>query len=340
MTEKVLQKLQVKSLSILNEHGEVDSSSTIQLSEEILKKMYAKMLLTREFDQRCINLQRQGRMGTYAAAYGQEAIHVGSTTAMQTQDWLVPSFREQGALLSRGVNPELLFLFFMGCEKGNEIPKELHTLPYCVPCATQITHGVGIAMAAQYKKENLAVVTFFGDGASSEGDFHEGLNFASVYQAPCVFICQNNQWAISTPLKQQMHSPTIAQKALAYGIEGERIDGNDVLAVFIATKRALKKAYEGGGPTLLEMLSYRLGPHTTSDDPSRYREEKELHLWKQKDPILRFEKYLLNKGVLSEEEKKVFQEKISEDLKKHALEAEKICQALKNQDICEFTFKK
>lgn len=339
MSEKIKEEFKIKVLSVLNQTGDIDTSLEPQLSNHELKKMYKEMLLTREFDQRSINLQRQGRMGTYAASYGQEAIHIGTANAMHKQDWLVPTFREQGALLSRGVTPESLFLFFMGSEKGNEIPKELHTLPYCVPCATQITHGVGIAMASQIKNEKSAVVIFFGDGASSEGDFHEGLNFASVFQTPCVFICQNNQWAISTPVKKQSHSQTIAQKALAYGIEGELIDGNDILAVYLATKRALEKAYSGQGPTLLEMFSYRLGPHTTSDDPLRYQNQNELEEWKLKDPILRFEKYLLRKGILQEDEKSILQKEIAEELKKQALIAEQTCHQLQKENIFRFTFK-
>ncbi|MCC6274095.1 MAG: pyruvate dehydrogenase (acetyl-transferring) E1 component subunit alpha, partial [Deltaproteobacteria bacterium] len=197
-------------------------------------------------------------------------------------------------------------------------------------------HAVGIAMAAKFKKDPVAVAAYFGDGATSEGDFHEGLNFAGVYQTPNVFICQNNQWAISTPRAIQTRSETLAQKALAYGFSGLQVDGNDILAVYRATSEAAKRAREGGGPTLIECLTYRLGVHTTSDDPSRYRNEAEVQAWRAKDPLDRFEKYLLNKGILLAGERERLVTEIGERLKAAAEEAEEICRNLSPDEM--FTY--
>lgn len=336
MPEETLQRFQIKRLAILNEHGEVDSKLEPQLSEQQLKKMFEDMIRVREFDARSISLQRQGRMGPYASSLGQEAIHVGSAQAMAPTDWAVPSFREQGVFFSRGIKATTLFLFFMGTEEGNRLPRKTSTLPYSVPCATQILHAVGIGMAAKIKKDPIGVVAYFGDGATSEGDFHEAMNFAGVYQTSTVFLCQNNQWAISTPLSEQTASPTIAQKAIGYGLEGLQVDGNDIFAVYRSTQEALKKARLGKGPTLLECVTYRMEAHTTSDDPSRYRDEQALQPWLAKDPIDRFEKYLLNKGFLQKGERNRIQEKLAEELKKQAAEAEEICRRLSPDEM--FTY--
>ncbi|HEX5034599.1 MAG TPA: thiamine pyrophosphate-dependent enzyme, partial [bacterium] len=213
-------------------------------------------------------------------------------------------------------------------EEGNRLPRRYRTLPFCVPCSTQVLHAVGLAMAAKYKKDPAVVATFFGDGATSEGDFHEALNFAGVYRTPNLFICQNNQWAISTAREAQTLSTTLAQKALAYGFPGLQVDGNDVLAVYAATREAADRARSGGGPALLECLTYRLGVHTTSDDPSRYRRESEVEAWRSKDPILRFEKYLLAKGILQEGDRQRWTTELGEQLKAAAAEAEEICRNL------------
>lgn len=324
MPKTTIKTFPIHHLAILDEEGKADPKLEPKISNIQLKKMFEQMILVREFDQRAIKLQRQGRMGPYASALGQEAIHIGTVAALSKEDWIIPSFREQGAYLSRGIKPSVLFLFFMGSEEGNRLARPLHTLPHCVPCASQILHGVGIAMAAKIRRDPIAVVTYFGDGATSEGDFHEGLNFAGVYQTPNLFVCQNNQWAISTPIEKQTHSETLAQKAIAYGIEGMQVDGNDPLAVYAATKEAAKRAKEGRGPTFLECLTYRMEAHTTSDDPSRYRDEASVQAWVHKDPLVRFEKYLMNKGVLLEGEREQISERFAELLKEEAAEAESI----------------
>lgn len=322
--------------SILDPEGRVDPQREPALSPALLKKLFEDMLLIREFDARAIGMQRQGRMGTYAPTTGQEAVQIGSAAALEAGDWVAPSFREMGVLLHRGVKPSTMFLYFLGSEEGNRLPRKLRSLPYCVPCATQVLHAVGIAMAAKYKKDPIAVATYFGDGATSEGDFHEGLNFAGVYQTPNLFICQNNQWAISTPRAMQTRSETIAQKALAYGFSGVQVDGNDVLAVYHATSEAAKRAREGGGPTLIECLTYRLGVHTTSDDPSRYRDESEVKAWQAKDPIDRFEKYLIAKGLLATGDRARLETELGERLKAAAEEAEAICRNLSPDEM--FTY--
>jgi pyruvate dehydrogenase E1 component subunit alpha len=338
MPRQTLQRFEVKSLAILAPDGQVDPKLEPQLSSAQLKQMFENMILVREFDIRATAMQRQGRMGTYAPALGQEAIHIGSTAALQKTDWVVPSFREQGVYLSRGIKASTLFLFFMGSEEGNRLPRKFRSLPYCVPCATQILHAVGIGMAAKIKKDPVAVVSYFGDGATSEGDFHEGMNFAGVYSTPNVFICQNNQWAISTRREAQTKSATLAQKAIAYGFEGLQLDGNDILAVYQASDEALKAARSGAGPRLLECLTYRMGVHTTSDDPSRYRDEAEVQQWASKDPIDRFEKYLLAKGILHKEDREEMTREQSERLKVEAATAEEISRGLSPDEMFNYMF--
>jgi len=338
MAKKTIKQNSITRLSILNHKGEVDQALEPQLAPQKLKKMFEDMLRMREFDARAIAMQRQGRMGTYAATTGQEATNIGSASALRTQDWAVPSFREQGVYLSRGIPARTLFLFYMGTEEGNRIPKSTHTLPFCIPCASQVLHAVGIGMAANIKKEDCGVVTYFGDGATSEGDLHEAMNFASVFQTPVVFLCQNNQWAISTPLSQQSHSATLAQRALAYDMPGVQVDGNDVLAVYQATHNALNQARGGGGPSFLECINYRICAHTTSDDPSRYRSEEEVKSWQKRDPLNRFEKYLLNKRVLQEGDKERMQKRIAEEMKNQAAEAETIIQRLSPDEIFSYLF--
>ncbi len=336
MARRTLGNTELASLSILDLEGNAEPSLEPALPAAKLRKIFEDMLLTREFDARAIAMQRQGRMGTYAPSTGQEAVTVASAAALTAADWVAPSFREQGVLLSRGVKPSTMFLFFMGTEEGNRLPRKLRSLPYCVPCATQILHAVGIGMAAKLKKDSVVVAAYFGDGATSEGDFHEALNFAGVYQTPNLFICQNNEWAISTPRAIQTHSETLAQKAVAYGFSGMQVDGNDALAVYRAVNERGERARGGGGPALLECLTYRMGIHTTSDDPTRYRDDSELELWKKRDPIDRFEKYLLKKSLIGPGEREQMVAEIGERLKAAAAEAEEICRNLSPDEM--FTY--
>ncbi len=255
------------------------------------------MLLGRRLDERMVRLQRQGRIGTFAPIKGQEAAQIGSVATLTPRDWMVPSFRETASMLWRGWPIEKMLLFFAGCLEGGQPAPTQRDLPITIPVATQLPHAVGLAYAAQYKDDDAVVMAYFGDGATSEGDFHEAANFAGVWHVPVVFVCQNNQWAISVPLKKQTNSRTLAQKALAYGFPGIQVDGNDLLAVYAAAREAVARARAGEGPTLIECVTYRLGVHTTADDPTKYRSEDEVKAWEKKDPLTRLVPYLERKGV-------------------------------------------
>jgi len=293
-------RFQVEYLSILDSDGTLDAALDPKLSADDLKSLYRSMLLGRRLDERMVRLQRQGRIGTFAPIKGQEASQLGSAFTLRRQDWMVPSFRETAAMVWRGWPIEKLLLFYAGYIEGGAPAPDQHDLPVTIPVATQLPHAVGLAYAAQYRGDDVVVMVFFGDGATSEGDFHEALNFAGVWDVPVVFVCQNNQWAISVPLKKQTHSRTIAQKALAYGLPGIQVDGNDVLAVYAAAREAVERARQGKGPTLIECVTYRLGVHTTADDPSKYRSEEEVKAWERKDPLTRFRAYLEKRKLLED----------------------------------------
>lgn len=300
MPEETIATFTVRSLRILDEKGKADEALMPPLSEADIRRMYELLVLTRTYDERALALQREGRIGTYPPVMGQEAVQVGSACALSAADWVVPSFREMGVHFTLGYPLDLMFRYWAGDERGLVTPGNLNILPICVSVGTHIPHAVGIAMAAKYRKDPAVVVAYFGDGATSKGDFHEGFNMAGVFGLPVVFICQNNQWAISIPLKGQTASQTLAQKALAYGFEGVQVDGNDVFAIYRATKEAVQKARSGGGPTFIECLTYRVADHTTSDDASRYRSPEEVAAWREKDPILRLERYMAEQGMWDE----------------------------------------
>ncbi|MEM5786341.1 MAG: pyruvate dehydrogenase (acetyl-transferring) E1 component subunit alpha [Syntrophobacteraceae bacterium] len=289
----------VEYLSILDEKGQVDSSLDPGLSDDLLLRLYRGMVLARKFDERMLVLQRQGKIGTFAPTKGQEA-QIGAVANLEADDWLVPSFREAPSEIWRGKTMESVLLFYSGYNEGGVIPEEQKNLPVSVPVGSQPLHAVGIAYTLKYRRKKNVAMTFFGDGATSEGDFHEAMNFASVFQLPVILICQNNHWAISVPRSRQTHSKTIAQKALAYDMPGLQVDGNDILAVHQAAKEAVDRARNGGGPTFLELITYRLSLHTTADDPKKYRDEQEVRDWEKRDPIPRFEKYLTHKGMLTD----------------------------------------
>jgi len=287
MSKEPIKQFSVKWLQILDEDGHPEPDLHLALEPKEIQSFYEVMTLTRVFDERALVLQREGRLGTYASVRGQEAAQVGSAYAFGPTDWIFPAFREMGVAIVRGVAMRMLFQYWSGDERGSEVPLSLHYFPTAIPVATHIPHAVGAAWAAKFRRDPSVVGVYFGDGATSKGDFHEAMNMAGVFQLPAVFFCQNNQWAISVPIRRQTASPTLAQKAIAYGIEGIRVDGNDVLAVHQAAKDAVEKARSGGGPTLIECLTYRIGDHTTADDASRYRTEEELKAWISKDPIER-----------------------------------------------------
>ena len=297
MPEQILDSFQVKRLVILDEKGNADEALMPHLSDADMKKMYELIVLLRAFDQRALALQREGRLGTYPSLRGQEASQIGSALAAEKSDWLFPTFRESGVYIAMGLSPQFIFQYWAGDERGMKIPDGINVFPISIPVGTQIPHAVGVAMAAKYRKDRAAALVYFGDGGSSRGDFHEGLNMAGVFKLPVVFLCQNNQWAISVKREQQTAAKTIAQKAIAYGFEGIQVDGNDIFSVYKATKDAIEKAKAGNGPTLIECFTYRMSDHTTSDDASRYRTKEEIEMWKARDPILRFRLYLEKRGL-------------------------------------------
>src|SRR6266540_2399952 len=284
-------------LSILDSEGKLDAALEPKLGPDDLKRLYRGMVLGRRLDERMLKLQRQGRIGTFAPIKGQEASQIGSVFTLRPTDWVVPSFRETASMLWRGWPIERILAFFAGRLEGGAPGPEQHDLPTTIPVATQLPHAVGIAYGIQYRREDSVVMAYFGDGATSEGDFHEACNFAGVWHVPLVFLCQNNQWAISVPVKKQTNAHTIAQKAAAYGFPGIQVDGNDVLAVYAASREAVDRARAGDGPTLIECVTYRLGVHTTADDPTKYRSDEEVKAWEQKDPLTRFVTYLEKKNL-------------------------------------------
>jgi len=309
MPEELLATFPVRRLSILNEAGEVDETLMPELSDGQIKRMHELTVLARTFDERALALQREGRIGTYPPILGQEAAQVGSAFALLPSDWVVPSFREMGVHLTLGYPIHQLFQYWGGDERGLKSPEGLNVFPICVAVGTQIPHGVGIALAASYRKDPVAVCTYFGDGATSKGDFHEGCNMAGALRLPVVFICQNNQWAISIPRHQQTASQSLAQKALAYGFDGIQVDGNDIFAVYRTTRDALEKARSGGGPTLIECHTYRMADHTTADDAARYRQPAEVEAWRERDPLLRLERYMAHCGLWDEESGRTIKER-------------------------------
>jgi len=323
--------LTVEYLSILNEKGELDKDLEPEIPEDLLLKLYRFMVLGRKFDERLLALQRQGRIGTFAPITGQEASQLGAVAALSSSDWFVPSFRETAAEIWRGRPMESVILVFGGYSEGAMVANEgegggkaKNNMPVAVPVSSQIPHAVGIGWGMKYRKKQDVAMTFFGDGGTSEGDFHEGMNFAGVYQCPVVFVCQNNQWAISVPREKQTRSKTIAQKALAYGMPGIQVDGNDVLAVYAAAKEAVDRARKGDGPSMIENVTYRIQVHTTADDPKRYRKEEEVEEWKKRDPIARFQKYLKDKGLLSDGKMEELEGKILEEIKSAVERAENL----------------
>ncbi len=291
-------------IEVLDENGGVREGARVpDLDEDQLVGIYREMRLVRHFDQRAVSLQRQGRIGTYPPLSGQEAAQVGSAHALADDDWLFPSYREHGATLIRGFSLERTLLYWMGHEVGYS-DDDANIFTPAVPIASQLPHAVGASWASKLKGEEKAFLCYFGDGATSEGDFHEAMNFAGVFDTPTIFFCNNNQWAISVPRERQTASATLAQKADAYGFDGIQVDGMDPLAVYRATKLAVEKAKDPDDeprPTMIEAVQYRFGAHTTADDPSVYREEGEVEEWKRKDPIPRLEAYLENEGILDDD---------------------------------------
>ncbi len=296
-------------------------------------RLYRAMLLNRRVDERMITLQRQGRIGFYIGSIGEEAAIVGSAFAMAETDWIVPCYRELGAALLRGYSLHELFCQLFGnaadAIKGRQMPNH-YALPHLrfasisSPVGTQIPQATGMAWAAKISGKKDVVLCYFGDGATSEGDFHVGLNFSGVFKAPVVFLCRNNQWAISVPFSSQTASKNVAIKGQAYGLPAVRVDGNDIFGVIEVTREAAAKAREGGGPTLVEAVTYRLAGHSTSDDPRAYRDEAEVASWANRDPIQRFKTWLVGQGVWSQEQDARLEEEIKTEIQVNLRKAESV----------------
>jgi 2-oxoisovalerate dehydrogenase E1 component len=281
----------VDTLQIIDAHGDLVADDP-GLEPELYQLMYRNMVLARELDRRMLALQRQGRIGTYAMLEGQEAVQIGSALALEPNDFVFPSYREHGVQITRGLPMEALLAYWKGLPNSGWDMEKYRTGIVNVPIASQLPHAVGYSYYARLRGESAVAVAYFGDGATSEADFHSGMNFAGVWKTPTVFICANNLYAISVPYRRQTAAETIAQKADAYGFEGLRVDGMDPVAMYLATKHALTKARDGNGPTLIEAMTYRYGPHATADDPTLYRSDEEVERWRQKDPIERIRRFL------------------------------------------------
>ena len=324
MPKRVVKEFKVEYLQILDEDGNADEALMPKLSVDEIKKIYEMLVLLRTFDQKAFNMQRQGRLGTYIQFKGQEACQVGSAFALNDNDFVFPMYRNSGLLIARKQPMVQVLQYWNGDERGLRSPDNVNNFPIAIPVGTQTVHAVGAAWAAKLRGTKQVSAVYFGDGATSKGDFHEAMNFAGVFQIPVVFVCENNQYAISVPRKKQTHAETIAQKAIAYGFEGIQVDGMDIFAVYKAMKDAVEKARNGNGPTLIECFTYRMCDHSTSDDASKYRPKEELDEWAKKDSVDRLEKYMRKKGLLDDAYKENVLAKSKDTVEKAVSEFEKL----------------
>jgi TPP-dependent pyruvate/acetoin dehydrogenase alpha subunit len=314
MDTSPIQVGQIEVLQILNEHGEADSGLDPNLDTETLLSLHRAMVLARAFDKRMLVLQRQGRMGTFAPNIGQEACIVGQAHPLTPQDWFAPSYRSFGAQIMRGWSMERLMRLWAGFHDGFPPPEGVNDLPFSIVVGSHVLPAVGIGMGMNYRNDRHCVVVNFGDGATSQGAVSEALNFAAVYQAPVVFICENNGWAISTPVFKQSSTNSFAVHGLAAGMRSIRVDGNDILAMVCATKEAADRARRGGGPSYIEAVTFRMSLHTTADDPTVYRDDSEVAPWEARCPIVRFETYLIKKGMLDSQTVVKIQEECEQEV--------------------------
>ncbi len=299
----------IKTISVMDENGNI-AGELPKLSNDEIKELYKKMVMIRVFDDKTNKIQRQGRIGPYISYYGQEACQVGVVSALRKDDWLFPTYRDSGALYARGMQFKDVLLYWMGDARA--FTNSENNFPICIAVGTHPPHAAGAAFAAKIKGEKYVSVALLGDGATSRGDFYEAMNFAGVFNLPVIFVVQNNQWAISVPRSKQTAAQTIAQKAIAAGIEGVIADGNDIFSVVKAMNYAIEKARSGKGATVIELLTYRLGDHSSADDQKKYRDQAEVEVWKKKEPIERLKKFMISKGLWSE---KFEQDIISESTK-------------------------
>jgi pyruvate dehydrogenase E1 component alpha subunit len=329
----------IQYLQILDEEGRLDASLAANtLTDDDVIALYEQMVICREFDETAFKLQRSGRMGTFPQNKGEEALALGAAKALtRGVDHIVSYYRQNPALFLHGLPMHYALLHWMGDERGNAIPKNLCVNPICVAIGVQTLHAVGIAWAAKLRKEPRVVLCFFGDGATSTGDFHEAMNFATVQKVSAIFCCVNNQWAISVPCCNQSASQTFAQKALAYGMPTIQVDGNDVFAVYKAHKDAVERARAGNGPSFIEAITYRLGDHTTADDARRYRPAEQVQAAMQRDPIIRTRKYLESQNRWSQEQESKLQQR-AKTITHEAVEAAMGIEKPRVTDIFDYTF--
>lgn len=315
--------LKDKMLQVMDDDGKVIAPDIKPaIPDDELVEVYKKMHFARTLDLMMVSFQRQGRMYTYPPNWGQEAISAAAGKIMRDRDWLVPAFRELGAWLAKGAKMRDVFLYWGGREEGSRFSDAPNFLPPSVPIASQLVHAAGIGFAINYKKEDSVVFAVVGDGGTSEGDFHEALNFAAVWKAPVVFIVQNNQFAISVPVKMQTVTKNLALKSVAYGMPGLKVDGNDFFAMYAALAESFEYARKGNGPVLIEALTYRRGAHTTSDDPSLYRTEDEEKKWEAKDPIKRLRGYLVSQKLWKESDDEPLVEQYKKEIEKEFIDYE------------------
>lgn len=316
-----------KMLQVIDNNGKVINREWMpKLTDDELVKLYKEMLFVRTLDFMIVSYQRQGRLYTYPPNYGQEAIGVAAGAVMRHDDWLVPAFRELGAYLAKGVTMKEIFMFNMGFEDGMRFTGANHVLPFSVPIASQLLHAAGIGYAVKYQKKDEVTFTFVGDGGTSEGDFHEALNFAGVWKVPVIFVVQNNQYAISVPVKMQTASVNMAVKSKAYGIKGLKVDGNDIFALLAAFRSAHEYARTESQAVLIEAVTYRKGAHTTSDDPTKYRTSEEEKEWDLKDPLRRMKLFMEKKKLWSDSEEERITEEYRKEIDRQFVETEKSVQ--------------
>ena len=318
--------------TVIGPDGKADPATDPKLDPELVRSIYRAMVRTRLVDEQLVRLQRQGRIGFHIGSLGEEACILGSAAAFREQDWMFPCYREFGALLHRGMPLQRYVDNMYGNAndpvKGRQMPDHYSGKPYhfgsvSSPIGTQISQAVGFAWAAKIARDPLAVGVYFGEGATSSADFHTGMNFSGVFQVPVVFLCRNNRWAISVPAERQTASKTFASKGVAYGVRGVRCDGNDAVATYETVRRAVARAAAGEGPTLVEMLTYRMGGHSTSDDPRAYRSDDEVDNWRKTDPLVRLRSYLDTIGAFSEDEQTRLEQETKDELRACIEEAER-----------------
>jgi pyruvate dehydrogenase E1 component alpha subunit len=331
--------LEDRLLQVMDDNGKIMAPGLKPgIMDDELVDVYKKMQFARTLDLMLVSFQRQGRMYTYPPNWGQEAISAAAGKIMRTQDWFVPAFREQGAWIAKGAKLKDLFLYWGGHEDGARFSDAPNFLPPSVPIASQLLHAVGIGFAINYKKEDSVVFAVVGDGGTSEGDFHEALNFASVWKVPVIFIIQNNQFAISVPVKMQTASKNLAVKSVAYGMPGLKVDGNDFFAMYAALLESVAYVRKGNGPVLIEAVTFRRGAHTTSDDPSLYRTEEEEKKWEAKDPLKRLRAYLVSQKLWKEEDDDPLIEEYKKEIEREFIEYESY-PPYKLEDVFKYQYK-